>query len=135
MNKNNTYNTAIKGQTALRIINNTIKKLHKLKKYIINNKMKLEAIYHNILSLKKKYHEIVLYTDIVYLKNGIIIWFNSCDKKNWNKDKIKNIKLWQKIYFLNQISWEWIKSHNKNSFNEKVNQLTQIPAQQKIYKN
>ena len=70
-----------------------------------------------------------IYTDSIYVKEGITVWINSWEKNNWktvNKKNVKNIDLWKKLKELvksNQVEWNWIKSHSKNPMNDLVDEL------------
>ena len=44
--------------------------------------------------------QIKIFTDSVYLKDGITIWINNWEKNNWktaDKKNVKNIDLWKKL--------------------------------------
>ena len=77
------------------------------------------------LSLK----EIKIYTDSVYLKEGITSWINNWEKNNWktaDKKDVKNVDLWKKLKELVvslQIEWHWIKGHSENSMNNLADKL------------
>jgi len=77
------------------------------------------------LSLK----EIKLYTDSVYLKEGITNWISKWEKNNWktsNKKNVKNIDLWKKLKDLvtsKQIEWCWIKGHSGDLMNDLADKL------------
>ena len=50
----------------------------------------------NNLSLK----QIKIYTDSIYLKDGITVWINNWEKNNWktaDKKNVKNVDLWKKL--------------------------------------
>ena len=70
-----------------------------------------------------------IYTDSIYVKEGITVWINSWEKNNWktvNKKNVKNIDLWKKLKKLtklNQIEWLWIKGHSDNPMNDLADQL------------
>jgi ribonuclease HI len=88
-----------------------------------NNRMELTAVITALDSLEGS-HQVDLYTDSEYVKNGITKWIKSWIKKDW-KD-VKNPDLWQR---LNQaierhtIKWHWVKGHAGNIFNERVDEL------------
>ncbi len=88
-----------------------------------NNKMELTAVYKALeyLIIHKR-QNIQIFTDSMYLKNGITIWCKKWQKNNWNlsnKEPVKNQELWKKIISLEselQISWNWIRGHNLQNY-------------------
>tara|TARA_A100001015_G_C14846882_1_gene654821 strand:+ start:548 stop:976 length:429 start_codon:yes stop_codon:yes gene_type:complete len=93
-----------------------------------NNRMELMA---PIMALKKikKRSEITIYTDSKYVKDGITDWINKWKLNNWknaNKKPVKNKDLWIKLDNLckkHKISWQWVKAHAGNKFNNEVDEL------------
>ena len=77
------------------------------------------------LSLKK----IKIYTDSVYLKDGITVWINVWEKNNWktsDKKNVKNIDLWKKLRELansSQVEWNWVKGHSNDPLNNLADEL------------
>lgn len=119
-----------KGGWGVFIINeDTIKKeLFGYEELTTNNRMELLAAI-KALDYFKKPMEIKLFTDSNYLKQGITIWINGWKQNNWlNKQKknVKNIDLWKKLDYLNnihQVSWIWVKAHVGNPGNERADLL------------
>jgi len=93
-----------------------------------NNQMELKAVIEALKSLKKP-SQIIIYTDSVYVKDGITKWIINWRKngyRNANKKPIKNLELWQELDSLNslhQIEYKWIKGHSGNKYNEIADQL------------
>jgi ribonuclease HI len=93
-----------------------------------NNRMELMA---PIMALKKikKSSKIIIYTDSIYLKNGITTWIKNWEKNGWmsaNKKPIKNKDLWVTLNKLSEyqnIDWKWIKAHDGNKYNEMADKL------------
>ena len=104
-----------------------------------NNRMELQAVIEILKRFKnfKKVHKQLkaeLFTDSRYVQKGISEWISKWRKNNWktaNKKEVKNLDLWQKLDFLNsnEISWEWIKAHNGNKWNEYVDDLARKCAE------
>jgi len=73
--------------------------------------------------------QIKIFTDSVYLKEGITVWINKWEKNNWkttDKKNVKNIDLWRQLKELtksNQIEWNWVKGHSENPMNELADKL------------
>ena len=91
-----------------------------------NNRMELTAAIKALESLKFSC-EVDLYTDSGYLSNAFNNgWLDKWQKNNWNKGKVLNIDLWQKLLNLTQIhkiNWHWIKGHGNNKFNNRCDEL------------
>ena len=93
-----------------------------------NNRMELLAA---IMSLKKikTNSEVVIFTDSIYVKNGITEWIKNWKKNGWknsSKKPVKNKDLWVKLDKLceaNSVSWKWVKGHSTNEFNNLADEL------------
>ena len=93
-----------------------------------NNRMELLAA---IMSLKKikTNSEVVIFTDSIYVKNGITEWMKNWKKNGWknsSKKPVKNKDLWVKLDKLceaNIVSWKWVKGHSTNEFNNLADEL------------
>ncbi|QJC35209.1 ribonuclease HI [Enterobacteriaceae endosymbiont of Donacia proxima] len=102
-----------------------------------NNRMELMA---SIIALEflKKDCNIILTTDSKYLKKGITKWIHNWKKTNWkrnNKQKVKNIDLWQRLELSlihHKISWRWIKGHSSHFLNKRCDKLARILAKNPI---
>ena len=123
------------GWAAIILLENEKKELFGGEKLTTNNRMELTAAIKGLeycnaqegkqLSLK----EIKIYTDSVYLKEGITSWINNWEKNNWktaDKKNVKNVDLWKKLKELvksNQIDWHWIKGHSDDPMNDLADKL------------
>ena len=93
-----------------------------------NNRMELLAA---IMALKKVKirSEITIYTDSIYVKNGITEWIIKWKNNGWkssNKKPVKNKDLWMKLDNLcikNKVSWKWVKGHSNNKYNNLADEL------------
>ena len=93
-----------------------------------NNRMELMA---PIMALRKvkKASTIIIYTDSIYLKNGITTWIKNWEKNGWknaNKKPVKNKDLWVTLNELSKehvINWKWVKAHAGNKYNEIADKL------------
>jgi ribonuclease HI len=93
-----------------------------------NNRMELLA---SIMALRKikEASEIIIYTDSIYLKNGITTWIKNWEKNDWKNSKkkpVKNKDLWLKLNRLSKekiINWRWVKAHAGNKYNELADKL------------
>ena len=123
------------GWAAVILHENLKKEIFGGEKLTTNNRMELTAAIKALEycneqegkqpSLKK----IKIYTDSMYLKEGITVWINSWEKNNWktaDKKNVKNVDLWKKLKELvksNQIEWYWIKGHSDDSMNDLADKL------------
>jgi ribonuclease HI len=93
-----------------------------------NNRMEMLAAIEAIKCVKKKI-DIYLYTDSVYLKNGMTQWLPVWIANNWRKkhnSEVKNIDLWQILHQLSKehhIIWNWVKGHSNNEGNAQADLL------------
>ena len=93
-----------------------------------NNKMELTAVIKALLYIKKN-TILNIYTDSKYVKEGITNWINKWKLNGWktaNKKDVKNSDLWKELnekIKLHDIKWFWIKGHNENILNERVDVL------------
>ena len=94
-----------------------------------NNRMELTAAIKALQSLKRSDLNVKLYTDSVYVKNGITQWLSNWKVKGWKtaaKKPVKNAELWQQLDEINQqhdVEWCWVKGHAGHEGNEKADQL------------
>ena len=93
-----------------------------------NNKMELTAVIEAIKAVKKS-SEINIYTDSIYVKDGITKWILNWRVNGWKgKDKkpIKNLELWQELDLVagkHKIDWHWVKGHSGDKYNEIADSL------------
>ncbi len=93
-----------------------------------NNKMELLAAVEALKAIKKP-SEIMLYTDSMYLVNGMTKWIQNWVRRNWTKsDKkpVENKEFWQQLLNLSEkhnITFNWVKAHNGDKYNERVDGL------------
>ena len=123
------------GWAAVILLENKKKELFGGEKLTTNNRMELTAAikgleYCNLQEEKQlTLKEIKIYTDSIYLKEGITNWISNWEKNNWktaDKKSVKNIDLWKKLKVLvesSQIEWKWIKGHSKNQMNDLADEL------------
>ena len=103
------------------------------KKDTTNNQMELLA---PIEALKKipKGSKVQIFTDSKYVKSGITEWIHNWKKNGWktaNKKEVSNKELWTGLDQLNnefEISWNWVKAHSTNKFNNEVDLLAKDAA-------
>ena len=123
------------GWAAIIIKENKKKELFGGEKLTTNNRMELTAAIrsleycHSEEGEQPSLKEIKIYTDSIYLKEGITVWIEKWEKNNWktsDKKNVKNIDLWKKLKDLaktKQIEWCWVKGHSGNPMNELADKL------------
>lgn len=91
-----------------------------------NNIMELTAVIRGL----ERYGPgpVTVYTDSQYVKNGITQWIHKWKRNGWktaNGSDVKNKHLWETLDKLvtNFVSFEWVKAHNGDRFNEEVDNL------------
>jgi ribonuclease HI len=97
-----------------------------------NNKMELQAVIEALKYLKSNTSIIELYTDSIYVKQGISSWIHNWKKNGWrtaNKKPVKNQEYWRELDSLVSqidVDWRWVKGHSGNLYNERCDELVQI---------
>ena len=123
------------GWAAIILNNGEKKELFGGEKLTTNNRMELTAAIKALEYCTR--HEgkqptlkqIKIYTDSIYVKEGITVWIEKWEKNNWktsDKKNVKNIDLWKKLKELvksNVIEWCWIKGHSQNPLNDLADKL------------
>jgi ribonuclease HI len=73
---------------------------------------------------------VTIYTDSMYLRDGITKWIHSWKKNNWRrsggKEPVKNIDLWQALDAVREglaIEWRWVKGHAVSAGNNRADFL------------
>jgi len=101
-----------------------------------NNRMEIYAAIKG-LELLKHPCKVTLYSDSQYLVDAIMKgWAVSWKKKDWwlnNKERAKNIDLWEKLLPLcekHQVEFRWIRGHAGNRENERCDQLSMAALRQ-----
>ncbi len=116
------------GWGAVLIFGERIKKISGYSADTTNNKMELTAPIQALKALKFPC-KIDLYTDSQYVKKGMTEWIEGWAANNWktaSKSPVKNMELWQELLLLSKnhiITWNWVKAHNGNRYNEEADQL------------
>jgi ribonuclease HI len=93
-----------------------------------NNRMELMAAIAALEALKRP-AKVRLYTDSMYVKDGITKWVHGWKKNAWrtaDKKPVKNVELWQRLDAAakpHEIEWLWVKGHSGHPENERVDAL------------
>lgn len=108
--------------------NGTEKELHGGDPQTTNNRMELMAAIQALEALTRP-SEVSLYTDSVYLLNGITKWIEGWQRNGWKtaaKKPVKNDDLWRRLIEAmkpHDITWEWVKGHAGDAGNERADAL------------
>ena len=98
------------------------------KQLTTNNQMELIATIEALKAILKP-SNIALYTDSLYVKNGITSWIYNWKKNGWktaNKKPVANKDLWielEKYVDFHSVSWFWVKGHSGDHYNEIADEL------------
>ena len=123
------------GWAAIILEDNLKKELIGREKHTTNNRMELTAAIKALEYCNKNKDEqkslkiIKIYTDSIYVKEGITNWINNWEKNNWktaDKKNVKNVDLWKSLKELiksNQVEWFWVKGHSDNPLNDLADKL------------
>jgi ribonuclease HI len=93
-----------------------------------NNKMELTAVIKGLRALKFSCY-VEVFTDSQYVKLGITEWISKWQLNGWkaaNKKPVKNKSLWLELLEeskKHQITWQWVRGHNGDEFNERADYL------------
>ncbi|MFN4010291.1 MAG: ribonuclease HI [Pannonibacter sp.] len=96
-----------------------------------NNRMELMAAIEALNALKRPC-TVDLYTDSVYVRDGITKWLFNWKRNNWrtaDKKPVKNAELWQALdeaQRRHEISWHWVKGHAGHPENERADELARL---------
>jgi ribonuclease HI len=93
-----------------------------------NNRMELSAA---IAALEALRHPcaVKVYTDSVYVQQGITRWLSGWRARGWrtaDKKPVKNQDLWQRLDAAasrHEVEWHWVKGHAGNAGNEAADRL------------
>ena len=93
-----------------------------------NNRMELTAVIQALSALKSR-REVAVYTDSVYVKDGITKWIHGWKQRGWHtadKKPVKNVELWQRLEALaaqHDVQWHWVRGHDGDPGNERADAL------------
>ena len=123
------------GWAAIIIIENIKKKIFGGERLTTNNRMELTAAIKSLEYCETQtenqltLEHIKIFTDSIYVKEGITVWINKWKKNNWKtgeKKNVKNVDLWKKLQELTkskQIEWCWVKGHSNDPMNDLADEL------------
>lgn len=98
-----------------------------------NNRMELQAAIEGLRALTKPCR-VTLSTDSTYVRDGITKWVHGWMRNDWrtaDKKPVKNRDLWEALLIASKphdISWRWVRGHDGDPDNERVDQLARTAA-------
>ena len=98
-----------------------------------NNRMELMAAIMALETLTEPCN-VTLHTDSQYVRQGITEWMPGWVRRQWKTaggDPVKNRDLWERLHAAtgrHQIDWRWVKGHNGDPGNERVDGLARDAA-------
>jgi len=98
-----------------------------------NNRMELMAAIVALETLTEGC-AVALYIDSQYVRQGITEWMPNWVRRNWKTaagEPVKNRDLWERLHEAtrrHRIEWHWVKGHNGDPDNERVDQLARMQA-------
>ena len=99
-----------------------------------NNRMELMAAIVALETLSEPC-EVILHTDSQYVRQGITEWMAGWVRRGWKTaggDPVKNRDLWERLHAAaarHTIDWRWVKGHNGDPDNERVDGLARAASQ------
>ena len=99
-----------------------------------NNRMEMMGAIEGLRALKRPCR-VTLYTDSVYLRDGITKWIFAWQRNGWrtaDKKPVKNAELWQMLLEVarpHSIDWKWVKGHAGHAENERADRLASAAAE------
>jgi len=103
-----------------------------------NNRMELTGAIEGLNALKRR-SSVILYTDSVYVKNGITSWLANWKRRGWRTASgkpVKNKGLWQALDEAagrHDIDWRWVKGHAGHDGNERADALANRGLEEFLY--
>ncbi|GAA4752164.1 ribonuclease HI [Gordonia alkaliphila] len=98
-----------------------------------NNRMELQAAIEGLAALTRP-SSVILYTDSVYVRDGITKWVAGWQRNGWKtaaKKPVKNDELWKRLVDeekRHRVEWRWVKGHNGDHYNEIADDLATSAA-------
>ncbi len=93
-----------------------------------NNRMELLAAIRALEALTRPCR-VNLYTDSVYVRDGITRWIHGWRRNGWKtaaKKPVKNAELWQELLDAatpHRVEWHWVKGHSGHPENDRADAL------------
>ncbi len=102
-----------------------------------NNRMELTAAIRALEALNQSC-EVDLFTDSVYVRDGITRWLPNWKRKGWktaSRKPVKNQDLWQELDAAasrHSVRWHWVEGHSGHEGNERADALANRGADESL---
>lgn len=99
-----------------------------------NNRMELMAAIAALEALRRDGVRVRLYTDSMYVRDGITRWIHQWKRNGWRtaaKKPVRNVELWQRLdeaMAAHDVEWHWIRGHAGHPENERADALARAAA-------
>lgn len=116
------------GWGALLIYGNKERELFGHEPDTTNNRMEMMAVLKALQNLKEPC-KVKIVTDSQYVLKGMTEWVEGWQKRGWKnaeKKPVKNVDLWKELIAAakpHKITWTWVRGHNGDVNNERVDAL------------
>jgi len=100
-----------------------------------NNRMELLAAIQGLKALTRPCR-VRLYTDSIYVRDGITRWVHGWQRNGWrtaDRKPVKNAELWQELIDAaapHRVEWHWVKGHSGHAENDRADALACAAANQ-----
>ena len=104
-----------------------------------NNRMEMMAAIQALEKLPKQC-QVDLFTDSMYVRDGLNRWMPNWKKNGWltaDKKPVKNKDLWQRLDAIQEkhaITWHWVKGHSGHVMNERADDLARSAIVREAFK-
>jgi ribonuclease HI len=128
-------NPGIGGWGAFLSIDEHVRELSGGELQTTNNRMELRATIEALTALKYPC-SVDLYTDSVYVRDGVTKWLGNWKRNGWRtagKQPVKNQDLWEqldRVMAQHTITWHWVKGHSGDPGNERADALANLGIQE-----
>jgi ribonuclease HI len=102
-----------------------------------NNRMELTAAIRALEALNQSC-EVDLFTDSVYVRDGITRWLPNWKRRGWktaNRKPVKNQDLWKELDAAasrHSVRWHWVEGHSGHEGNERADALANRGADESV---
>ncbi len=99
-----------------------------------NNRMELMAAIEALEALRRPGMRVRLYTDSMYVRDGITRWIHQWKRNGWRtaaRKPVRNAELWQRLdaaMAAHDVEWHWVRGHAGHPENERADALARAAA-------
>jgi ribonuclease HI len=99
-----------------------------------NNRMELMGAIAALEALRRDGMRVRLYTDSMYLRDGITRWIHQWKRNGWRtaaRKPVRNEELWKRLdaaIAAHDVEWHWVRGHAGHPENERADALARAAA-------